>query len=293
MKPAPFEYVVPKNLNDCLNFLYQHSETAKILAGGQSLIPTMNFRMAQPEYLIDINNLNELSFIRTDKTGGLQMGALIRHHQVENDPLIAQKAPLLHEVMPWIGHVQIRSRGTIGGSLVHADPAAELPSAMVALNARFKVKSKKKERWIPAEQFFVGLFATALEPGEMLVEIAIPAMPLHSGYSFQEYSRRKGDFALVGVACMLVLDKNKVCEQARLVYMGVGEGPVLAAQACQSLVGKTLTPDLLQQAAKIASQNDLTPPNDMHASSAYRRHLAEVLGHQALSQSLERAEKSF
>ncbi len=293
MKPAPFEYVVPKNLNDCLNFLYQHPENSKILAGGQSLIPTMNFRMAQPEYLIDINSLNELSYIRTDKTGGLQIGALSRHYQVESDTIIAQKAPLLHEVMPWIGHVQIRSRGTIGGSIVHSDPAAELPAVIVALNAKLKAKSKKKERWIPAEQFFTGLFATALEHNEMLVEIAIPPMPAHSGCSFQEYSRRKGDFALVGVACMIALDKNKLCEQVRLVYLGVGEGPVMASQSCQSLIGKQLTSDLLQQAAKIASQNDLTPPNDLHASCVYRRHLAEVLGHQALVQALEKAEKTF
>ncbi len=292
MKPAPFQYLVPKNLDECLQFLYQHPEDAKILAGGQSLIPTMNFRMAQPMYLVDINNLQELSYIRADKSGGLQIGALSRHYQVEHDALIAQKAPLLHDVMPWIGHVQIRTRGTIGGSLVHSDPAAELPAVMVALNAKFKVKNKKKERWIPAEQFFVSLFTTALEHNEVLVEIAIPPMPAHAGSSFQEFSRRKGDFALVGVACLLVLGKGNVCDQARLVYLGVGEGPIMASQACKTLIGKQLTPDLLQQAAKIAAQNDLTPPNDLHASSAYRRHLAEVLGEQALSQALERAEKN-
>lgn len=291
MKPAPFQYVVPKNLDECLNFLYQHPEDAKILAGGQSLIPTMNFRMAQPPYLIDINNLNELSYIRADKSGGLQIGALSRHYQVEKDALIAEKAPLLHDVMPWIGHVQIRSRGTIGGSLVHSDPAAELPAIMLALNAKFKVKNKKKERWVPAEQFFVGLFATALAHNEMLVEIAIPPMPVRCGWSFQEYSRRKGDFALVGVAAIIALNQNNLCDQARLVYLGVGEGPIMAQQACQSLVGKQLTPELLQQAAKTAAQSDLNPPNDLHASSSYRRHLAEVLGLQALTQALERAAK--
>ncbi|GIK43456.1 MAG: carbon monoxide dehydrogenase [Chloroflexota bacterium] len=289
MKPPPFEYFAPTTTAEALALLAQHGYEAKPLAGGQSLIPTMNFRLAQPGVLIDLNPIAELAYIRPGDEGGLRIGTMTRQRQVERDPLVAERAPLIHETMPYIAHPQIRNRGTFGGSLAHADPAAELPAVTTALNARFCARSQKGERWFEANEFFVSLFATALEPDELLVEIALPPLPPRSGWAFTEMSRRHGDYALVGVAAVVTLDERDQCQAAKLVFLSVGDGPVEAQQAVESLIGQTPSPEAIRAAAETAAQVDIAPNSDIHASAGFRRHLARVLAQRVLTQAFERA----
>ena len=224
MKPAPFAYQAPASLEAALELLARHGGDAKILAGGQSLIPVMNFRLAEPALLVDINRLAELDFIRADEDGTLRIGAMTRQRRLERDPLVAARAPLLHEAMPFIAHPQIRNRGTFGGSLAHADPAAELPALAVALGARFRLRRAGGDRWVEAGDFFAGLFTTALAPDEMLVEAAIPPSPARTGWAFLEIARRHGDYAQVGLAARVTLDESGRCREARLVFLSVGDG---------------------------------------------------------------------
>jgi carbon-monoxide dehydrogenase medium subunit len=290
MKPPPFQYYAPTSLEAALEYMAEYGAEAKPLAGGQSLIPTMNFRLAQPELLVDLNNIPELAYIRPTQDGGVTIGAMTRQRQVERSDLIAGRAPLVYETMPSIAHPQIRNRGTFGGSIAHADPAAELPAVITALGARCRAQSKKGERWLSATEFFVGLFETALEPEELLVEVALPPLPARSGYAFREVSRRRGDYALVGVAAVVTLDDRKLCRQARLVYFSVGPGPVEAGQAAAILKGQALTAEAIQAAAEAAATQDIDPPGDIHASARYRRHLAKVLARQVLEEAGRRAE---
>ena len=289
MKPAPFKYYAPTTVDEALAHLAEHGYDAKPLAGGQSLIPTMNFRLAQPAVLVDLNNISELFYIRPDRNGGLRLGAMTRQRQVEHDTLVAERAPLVHEVMPQIAYPQIRSRGTIGGSLAHADPSAELVAVSIALNGRFRLRRQAAERWVAADEFFVGLFTTVLEPDELLVEIALPPMPPRSGSSFLQITRRHHDFCIAGVAVLLTLDEKGRCEQARLVFLSVGDGPVNARQAAEVLVGQAPTPESIRAAAEMAASTDIDPSSDIHASAEFRRHLAKVLARRALEQAFERA----
>jgi carbon-monoxide dehydrogenase medium subunit len=289
MKPAPFKYYAPATVSEALERLAEHGWDAKVLAGGQSLIPMMNFRLAQPAVLVDLNNVSELSYIQPARDGGLLLGAMIRQRQVERDPLIAERSPLISAAMPKIAYPQVRSRGTVGGSIAHADPSAELVAASVALRARFRLRRGKAERWVPANEFFVGLFTTVLEPDELLVEIALPPMPPQSGWSFLEVTRRHHDFALVGVAAVVILDTHGQCDETRLVYFSVGDGPVEARQAAALLKGQAPTPEAIQQAAETAGDVDLDPNSDINASARYRRHLAKVLGRRALTEAFVRA----
>lgn len=291
MKPAPFKYFAPTSLEEALNYLSEYGYEAKVLAGGQSLIPTMNFRLAQPSVLIDLNHVSELFYLRPDKNNGLLIGAMTRQRQVERSSLVSERAPLVYETMPHIAHPQIRNRGTMGGCIAHADPSSELPAVMVVHNARFRVRSQSKERWIPANEFFVGLFATVLEPEELLTEIALPPLPPRSGSAFREIARRHGDYALVGVAAVVTLDDSKRCQQARIAFLSVGEGPVAAHQAAEFLKGQAPNAKIVRVAAETAASQDIDPPSDIHASAEYRRHLAKVLTEQALTQAFERAQK--
>jgi CO/xanthine dehydrogenase FAD-binding subunit len=277
-----------------LAHLAQHGWDAKILAGGQSLIPMMNFRLAQPAVLVDLNGVSDLSYIHPAGDGGLRVGAMTRQSQVERDPLVAERAPMIHEAMPKIAYPQIRSRGTLGGSIAHADPSAELAAASVALRGQFRLRRQAGERWVPADEFFVGLFTTVLEPDELLLEVALPPLPPHSGWSFLEVARRHHDFALVGVAAVVVLDQaagssDAKCEEARLVYFSVGDGPVEAHRAAALLRGETPTPEAIEAAAEMAGDLDLDPNSDINATADYRRHLAKVLGRRALTQAFKRA----
>lgn len=289
MKPAPFKYYAPTRVSAAVAHLAEHGWDAKVLAGGQSLIPMMNFRLAQPSVLVDLNNVAELSYIRPERDGGLRIGAMTRQRQLEHDPLVAERAPLIHAAMPRIAYPQIRSRGTLGGSISHADPSAELVAASVALSGRFRLHRQSGERWVPANEFFVGLFTTALEPDELLVEVALPPMPPRSGWSFLEVARRHHDFALVGVAAIVSLDTKGQCEQTRLVYFSVGDGPVEAHQAAALLKGEAPTAEAIHEAVETAAEADLDPSSDINASAEYRRHLAKVLGRRALTEAFERA----
>jgi len=292
MKPAPFKYYAPTTVEEALARLAEYGYDAKVLAGGQSLVPTMNFRLSQPSVLVDLNRIAELFYIKPDSNGGVLIGAMTRESQVEHDRLIADRIPLVHETMPHIAHSQIRNRGTFGGCLAHADPAAELPAVTVALNARFRVRNQAGERWIPAPEFFVGLFTTLLEPEELLVEAALPPLPPHSGWAFQEIARRHGDYALVGVAAVVTLDGSDHCQQARLVFLSVGETPVEAHQAAEALRGQPLTSETMRAAAEAAASVDVDPGSDIHASAAFRRHLVQVLARRSLDLAFERARGS-
>jgi carbon-monoxide dehydrogenase medium subunit len=289
MKPAPFKYYAPTTVDGALAHLAEHGYDAKPLAGGQSLIPTMNFRLSQPAVLVDLNNIPALSYIRPDDGGGVRVGAMTRHSQVEHDPLVAERASLVHEAMPHIAHQEIRNRGTFGGSISHADPASELAAVSVALRARFRLRGQSGERWVPADEFFLGPFFTVLDVGELLVEIALPPMPPRGGWAFQELCRRHNDFALVGVAALVTLDQAGACQEARLVFLSVGDGPVEAGQAAQVLQGQAPTPEAIQAAAETAATEDVDPVGDIHATADYRRHLVKVLSRRALTQAFERA----
>ncbi len=289
MKPAPFSYHAPTTVDEALAHLAAHGYEASVLAGGQSLVPAMNFRLAQPAVLVDLNRIPHLAYIRPGDDGGLLLGAMTRQRAVERSPLVAERAPLLHETMPNIAHPPIRNRGTVGGSLAHADPAAELPAVMLALDARFRLRSHQAERWVAARDFYVGMFMTAKEPEELLVEIALPPKPARSGWAFREVSRRHGDYALVGVAALVTMDDLGRCRQARITLLSVGEGPVEAHEAARLLAGQTPTPEAVRAAAEAAATQDIDPGGDVHASAAYRRHLARVLTADVLTKAFARA----
>jgi carbon-monoxide dehydrogenase medium subunit len=289
MKPAPFEYLAPDSLSSALDIMAEYGDEAKVLAGGQSLVPAMNFRLLQPSLLVDLNAVGELSYIREDADGGLRIGAMTRQRQLEMEALIAEHIPLLHEVMPHIAHVQIRNRGTVGGSLAHADPAAELPVVMVALDGRIRVKSKGRERWIAAEDFFEGVFATSLADNEVLVDVFLPSLAPRTGWSFVEFSRRKGDYALLGVAVLLTLDEGGICRKARIVYLNAAEYPLNARRAAKVLIGEIPDASLFAAAADVAVESEISPAGHIHASVAYLQHLARVLTQRALNTALTRA----
>src|SRR5881392_4388921 len=287
MKPAPFDYFAPATLDEALALLAEHGGDAKPLAGGQSLLPAMNFRLARPAVLVDLNRISELAYVRAES--GVAIGAMTRQRVVERSDVVARAAPLLAEALPSIAHPQIRNRGTLGGSLAHADPAAELPAVMLALEARFRAQSSTGERSIPVAEFFKGMLETALAPGELLVEIAIPALPARTGTAFLEMARRHGDYALVGVAAVVTLDTKGRCHTARIAGFSVGDGPVLLAEAASVLAGQPPSEELLRAAGGAAATRDVDPPSDIHASAAYRRQLVGVLTRRALARAFARA----
>ena len=289
MKPAPFEYHAPESLEEALDLLAEHGDDAKALAGGQSLVPAMNVRLAQPAVLVDLNGIRELFYLRGSAEGGLRVGTMTRMRQVEEDPLVAARYPLVAETLPYIAHPQIRNRSTFGGSIAHADPAAELPAVALALDARLHLRSRSGTRQLAATEFNTGLFETALEPEELLVEVELPPPPPRTGWAFTEVSRRHGDYALVGVAARITLDPNGRCSTARLALLSVGEGPVPAATAAAELVGQSYGTDTIRAAAATVAHQDIDPPGDIHASPTYRRHLAEVLTGRVLESAWQRA----
>jgi CO/xanthine dehydrogenase FAD-binding subunit len=287
MKPPPFEYLSPATLDEALGMLGEYGDRAKVLAGGQSLVPLLNFRLVRPEIIVDLNAIGTLAEIRADD-GGLAIGALARQRAVERSPLVRERCPLMAEAMPLIGHFQIRNRGTVGGSLAHADPAAELPAVAVAVGAELVVRSARGERRVPAREFFVSYLTTALGPDELLTEVRIPAPPAGSASAFLEVSRRHGDFALVGVAVRLTLDGGGVATGAAVAVTGVGPTPVVADRAIETLVGQRPTPEVFEEAGRRVSEA-LSPDGDIHASADYRKHVAGVLTRRALARALERA----
>lgn len=291
MKPAPFEYIVPNSFEAVLPLVAQYGTDGKLLAGGQSLIPAMNFRLLQPTVLIDLNRVSSLAGIAPTTSGGVRMGAMTRQAAIERSKLIKERCPLLAEAILWVAHPQIRNRGTIGGSLVHADPAGELPVIAVAMEAKLELRSQRGSRWVAAESFFQSLFTVDLAADEVVVGVEMPALAPHTGWSFLEVARRAGDYALAGVAAILTLDPFGICQQARLVYLNVGDTPMVAHQAAKSLVGERITPDRIASAVQLATSQEIAPAGNIHASADFQGHLARVLSQRALTIAHQRAQE--
>jgi carbon-monoxide dehydrogenase medium subunit len=287
MKPAPFVYHAPDSLGAALLLKAGHGDEAKFLAGGQSLIPAMNFRIANPALLVDVNKLAMLDYIRM-VNGEVRIGALTRVQRLEHDPLVRAHSPLVPETVPHIAHPQIRNRSTVGGSLAHADPAAELPVILTALGGRLRLQSSSSERWMSADDFFVSLFSTAIAPDEMLVEVAIPAASARTGTAFMEVARRHGDYAMMGVAVVVTLDAAGACSAARLIFLNAGDRPMNAQRAAAALHGQLLDSAAIEAAASTAAE-ELEPTGSVHATPAYQRHLARVLARRALRLAVQRA----
>jgi aerobic carbon-monoxide dehydrogenase medium subunit len=274
MKLPPVDYEAPGTISEAVQLLAEHQDEASVLAGGQSLIPLLALRLAHPAVLIDINGIAELSGVSA-ADGWVAIGAMTREYAAEESGTIADAVPLLAAALPLIGHEAIRSRGTIGGSLAHADPAAELPAVARALDAEFVVRSQSGERVIPAADWFEGYLTTSRRPDELLAEVRFPAAGRGTGISFQEVARRHGDFAIVGLAVSLTLSDG-VIRDARLAFSGVSDVPVRAAGAEDLLVGERPSAGLFDEAARRATE-DLDPPADLHGSSDYRKKVAAAL----------------
>ncbi|MCZ6511596.1 MAG: xanthine dehydrogenase family protein subunit M [Alphaproteobacteria bacterium] len=291
MKPAPFRYAAPRSIEELLALKAEHGDDAKFLAGGQSLIPTMNFRLAQPAVLLDLNTLPDQNFIVKTSSGGVRIGALVRHSDIETSETIARSHPLAHEAIRFVAHPQIRNRGTLCGNLAHADPASEMPAVMLALGGRFHARSAASDRWIDASDFFLSIFTTALEENEMLCEVEMPPLPPGSGTCFLEVSRRPGDFAMMGVATVVSLDEAGRCAEARIAYCSAGETPLLAPGVAASLAGEEPDETALLNAARQAAE-EIDPPGNVHLTSAYQKHLVAVLTGRALRTAFARANTS-
>jgi carbon-monoxide dehydrogenase medium subunit len=289
MKPPRFAYHDPTTRSEALALLDTYEDEAKLLAGGQSLVPLLNMRLAQPAHLIDINRLPDLAYIR-EEDDYLAIGTLTRHRDVERSPLVRQYCPLLSEAITFVGHAPIRSRGTIGGSLAHADPAAELPVVLQALGGHIVAESSEGHRNIAAEAFFTDQLQTALTGKELLIEARFPVAPPRTGTAFCEVSRRHGDFALVGVAAQLCLHENGTVSAAHLALMGVAEIPLRILEAEAILLDQQPSEALFNEVAgRICS--DLDPASDLHASAEYRRSVAGILIIRALQTAAERANR--
>ena len=279
MKPAAFEYARPENVEEAVALLASHAGEAKVLAGGQSLVPLMNFRMLRPRVLVDVNRVAELDFV-AEHAGGLRIGALTRHHTLEMSPLVAARFPVLGAAMAYVAHLAIRNRGTIGGSLAHADPAAELPMIALLLEAVIHTRAATGPRQHAVRDFFLGPLTTALAEDELVSEIILPALPPGTGWGFEEVALRHGDFAIAAVAATLRLADGKIAE-ARLAAMGVGETPLRLGGVEARLVGQQIDAGLIAEAAAQAGA-EVQPAGDLRGSAAYRRHLVAALSERAL-----------
>lgn len=287
MKPAAFDFTAARSPEQALAVLTQYGDEAKVIAGGQTLGPMLNMRLLMPQVLLDVNGIESLAGTRRSDAG-LAVGALTRHADLEDDPGLASDQPLVAAAIPHIAHRAIRNRGTVGGSLVHADPAAEWGALVHALDAELVIAAAGGTRSVAPEEFFVGILTTAVEPEELLVEVRLPAWPDGAGWSFLEFSRRHGDFALAGVACRLQLDAENRCTAARLGLIGVGDTPLRARDAEAVLVGERVSPELFRATAEAAARG-IEPMTDLHASADYRRQLTRVLVADALAQAADRA----
>jgi carbon-monoxide dehydrogenase medium subunit len=288
MKPTRFAFRRALSIAEAINYLARYDGEAKILAGGQSLVPLLNMRLARPAALVDINAVPGLDQIRA-ADGALELGALVRHTDLARSPEVGARAPLLAAAAAHVGHRAIRNRGTLGGSIAHADPAAELAAAAVALQAELSIEGPSGARAAPAEQFFVTLFTTDLQPDEILTAVRISAAD-GAAWGFAELARRPGDFAIAGIAALLHPDPSDPSRAAsvRLVGFGVGDRPVRLESAEQVLAGAAIDAALARQAGE-ATAEDVDPPDDLHASGAYRRHLTAVLTERAVLDAAARA----
>ena len=280
MKPAAFQYVRPSSLQEAISLLRDYGSNAKILAGGQSLMPLLNFRMLRPAALIDINRIPGLAYISEVEDGGARIGCLTKHYSLETSPIIKDRFPILQTAMTHVAHLAIRNRGTVGGSLSHADPAAELPMMAVLFDAHITVQAADRARIISAKDFFLAPLTTALKEDEIVTEIMLPGVASETGWAFEEFALRPGDFAFAAVGTMIRIKEAKVVE-ARIALMGVDEVPVRASKAENLLVGESYQDDLIQAAAESA-RAAVNPNTDLRASADYRRHLVAALTERAL-----------
>ena len=287
MKPALFEYLRPGTVDEAAELLERHNADARILAGGQSLVPMLNFRLAQAKYLIDTNAVTDLSYIRDDGDC-LAIGAMVRQSAIEDSPLIAAKCPLLTEATRLIGHRTIRNRGTIGGSVAHADPNAEYPTVLAVLDAEMVARGVGGERRIPARDFFITYCTTSLAPNELLTEVRVPVLPEGSGWAFEELSTRHGDYAIVGVAAVVTLDAAGRCDSLRIALAGVGGTPIRCADAEVLATGGSLDDERIDTVA-MACTDVADPQNDMHATAEYKRAMVGVLVRRALKAAVGRS----
>jgi carbon-monoxide dehydrogenase medium subunit len=285
VKPPRFEYHAPGDVDEALALLGRYGGEAKLLAGGQSLMPLLNFRLTRPAALVDLNGIRSLAYIEED-AGHVRFGAMTRQRAIEFSPVVRRRLPLLAEATALVGHLPIRTRGTIGGSLAHADPSAEYPAILAALDGAVLVRGPRGERVLTAAALFRGYLATSLGADEMLVEVRLPAMPAGAGFAFEEFSRRHGDFAIVAIACMLIGEGGR-CTAARLVTAGTGPVPTRLLPAEELLESDGLSDAAIDAAAERAAAL-VTPDDDLHASSAYRRHLTRVLTGRALRRAAAR-----
>ena len=291
MKPAWFDYWAPRSLDEALRILRDAGPEGRVLAGGQSLMPMLNCRLLNPDVLVDINRIEGLN--RLDVAGDtLAVGALVRHADLLHDGRVRDGWPLVFEATKQVAHPAIRNRGTVCGSVAHNDPAAEHPGVLATLDGTVVIAGAAGRRELPAEQFFTGILSTALQPGEMVLELHYPRPPAGTGTAFVEFARRLGDFAIAGAAALLTM-RDGTCQRARLTIVGMGEGPFRARAAEQILTGRRLGAHECQDAFAEAAANvgaAVKPADDVHASSAYRRHLAGVMAKRALETALARAE---
>jgi carbon-monoxide dehydrogenase medium subunit len=290
MIPEPFEYHVPKTLEEAAQLIAQFGDEGKLLAGGHSLLPLMKLRLASPKHLIDIARLDGLRYIN-EKDAYIEIGALTTHYRIQSSSLLKEKCPLLPMTAGEIGDVQVRNKGTLGGSLAHADPAADWPAAAVALDAELKAVSSTGERWVPASKFFIGLMTTALNPGEIVTAIRFPALPAHSGDAYLKHRHPASGFAVVGVAVRVTLDAKGAVESARVGITGVATAAYRASAVEEAIKGKSPTERNLQHAAGHAADG-VEATGDLYASAEYRSHLARVYTERALAAAAERAAAS-
>jgi carbon-monoxide dehydrogenase medium subunit len=287
MKPAPFEYHAPEAVSDAVALLHAFGDDAKVLAGGQSLVPIMNLRLARFDHLVDLNRIEELRGIER-RNGTLRVGAMTRQATVERDVTVAESVPLLARATPYIGHFQIRNRGTVGGSLAHADPAAEYPAVAVALDAELEVAGPAGTRTVPAAQFFESTFVTALAADDVLAAVHFPVWSGRCGFAVEEVAQRHGDFALTGAVCAVVLDGNDRVERVAIGMFGMGSTALRAPQAEAALRGQTVSEVDADDVGRVAA-GESDPPGDIHASAAYRRAVGAVVVARALRAALEEA----
>lgn len=289
MKPAPFEYYAPRIIEEALQNLADLGYSGKVLAGGQSLIPAMNFRMARPSALVDLNKVEELAYIKPTDSGGLEIGAMTRDSSVEDSVIVKEKFPIVIETIKYIAHRQIRNRGTFGGAIAHADPAAQLPALAVALKAKLLVKSRNGDRWVDAVDFYTGPFMTVLEPEDLLVEVSLPPMLPRSAGSYKQVSRQKGGYAQAAAISIVAIDDSGSCKEARVVLFSVGETPILSSYAAKTLAGQVPTDELIKDVAAQIAKSEVDPGSDVHGTASYRRGLVNVLVRRSLTEAFDRA----
>ena len=288
MKPPPFDYHAPATLDAALETLERLGDDAKPIAGGQSLVPMMNFRLAWPAALVDLNGIGELHYLREEEDQ-LRVGALVRQREIERSALVRRRCPLLAAAMRFIGHPATRTRGTLAGSVAHADPAAEIPTVLTALGGEVVVHGRAGRRVVAADELFLGYFSTVLEPGELITEVRFPVCrATRSGHAFEEFARRFGDFALAGVAASVDVDASGECDSVRIGLCGAGARPLRAPRAEAAVRDGGGSPAACAEAARLAAE-DAEPPSDLHGDAAYRRELVATLCERAVGTAVARA----